>query len=109
MGSEERARVVEFEPAAARAASSSPPPMSGSYVDDEPTLGQYLAVILQNRALIAAVTAVALVLAGVYVVLAAPTFRSDVLLQVEDKAKGIAGLDDLADTFSQKDLADTEI
>jgi len=51
----------------------------------------------------------AVVLAGMYLFLAHPTYRSDVLLQVEDKTKGIAGLDDLSTMFSEKTPADTEI
>ena len=79
------------------------------YGEDEPTLGDYIGTIAENRVLVAAVTAVSVVLATLYVLLAAPTYRSDVLLQVEDKSKGLAGFDDIASAFSEKAPADTEI
>src|SRR5690242_2448818 len=75
----------------------------------EPTLAEYIGNLVESRMLIAAVTACALVLAGVYLFIAPPTYRSDALLQVEDKTKGIAGLDDLSNVFSEKSPADTEI
>src|SRR5919199_4162128 len=62
--------------------------------DAEPTLADHLGTILENRFLIAAAVVAALSLAAAYVVLVAPTWRSDVLLQVEDKSRGLAGLDD---------------
>ena len=112
MSKNEVARVVELEPdgtsrgtSAHRAALPSP----GELRDDEPTLGEYLGTIVQSRLLVAAVTVASVVLAGMYLLLAAPTYRSDVLLQVEDKSKGIAGLDDLSSVFSEKTPADTEI
>lgn len=100
----ENMRVVELD--STRAA---PPPRPREYLEEEPTLGDYLATIVDNRVLIAAVTAAVLALSILYLLLVAPTWRSDVMLQVEDKTKGIAGLDDLADTFSEKTPADTEM
>src|SRR3954466_4250246 len=110
----EGARVVDFEPAdpGARSLPSSRtagPSSMGEYGDGEPTLGEYIGTILESRVLVAAVTACAVVLAGLYLFFAPPVYRSDALLQVEDKTKGIAGLEDLADTFSEKTPADTEI
>lgn len=110
----EGARIVELDGAddGTRVISTSrqggllPPP---EYRNDEPTLGEYIGTIVENRALVAAVTAATVVLAILYLFLAAPTYRSDVLLQVEDKTKGIAGLDDLSNVFSEKTPADTEI
>ena len=97
----EGARIVELDGAddGARVISTSrtggllPP---AEYRDDEPTLSEYIGTIVENRALVATVTGAVVVLAILYLFLAAPTYRSDVLLQVEDKTKGIAGLDDLS-------------
>ena len=101
-GPDDGARVI----ATARPGGLLPPP---EYRDDEPTLGEYIGTIVENRVLVAAVTAATVVLAILYLFFAAPTYRSDVLLQVEDKTKGIAGLDDLSSVFSEKTPADTEI
>src|SRR3954468_15378937 len=99
---DEGARVI----AAPRPAGLVP---AGEYREDEPTLGEYLGTIVENRVLVAAFTAACVVLAGLYLFLTAPTYRSDALLQVEDKSKGIAGLDDISTMFSEKTPADTEI
>ena len=101
-GADDGTRVI----ATARPGGLLPPP---EYRDDEPTLGEYIGTIVENRVLVAAVTAATVVLAILYLFFAAPTYRSDVLLQVEDKTKGIAGLDDLSNVFSEKTPADTEI
>lgn len=77
--------------------------------DDEQSLAEYLSTMKRHRGLIALVTACSVAIAGAYVLLAAPTYRSDILLQAEDKTKGLAGLDDLASAFSEKTPADTEI
>jgi tyrosine-protein kinase Etk/Wzc len=85
-------------------------PVRGSVaIEDEQGLGDYLATIVAGRRLIAAVVAACVALAGAYLLLAAPTYRSDIVLQAEDKTKGLAGLDDLASAFSEKTPADTEI
>jgi len=84
-------------------------PMSGDLHDEEATLGDHFATIIENRLLVAMVTAAVMLLAGAYVLLAPPTYRADGLVQVEDKTKGIAGLDDIASVFSEKAAADTEI
>ncbi|HEY5677381.1 MAG TPA: GNVR domain-containing protein, partial [Myxococcales bacterium] len=105
---------MDFEPAdpgarslpSSRAGASLP---MGEYGEGEPTLAEYIGTILESRVLVAAVTACAVVLAGLYLFFAPPVYRSDALLQVEDKTKGIAGLDDLSNVFSEKSPADTEI
>jgi tyrosine-protein kinase Etk/Wzc len=78
-------------------------------VDEEQSLAEYLATLSKHRGLIAAVAACCVALASAYIVLASPTYRSDILLQAEDKTKGLAGLDDIATAFSEKTPADTEI
>src|SRR3989441_60057 len=113
MTKQEGARVVELDAddGVLRAAPGQHPslPPGGQFRDEEPTLAEYIGTIVENRLLVGLVTLGAAVLAGMYLFLAHPTYRSDVLLQVEDKTKGIAGLDDLSTMFSEKTPADTEI
>src|SRR4051812_18141459 len=110
----EGARIVELDASGEGGHALSPTrrggfAQTGEFADNEPTLGEYIGTILESRVLVAAITACAVVLAALYLFFAAPTFRSDALLQVEDKSKGIAGLDDLSSVFSEKAPADTEI
>jgi tyrosine-protein kinase Etk/Wzc len=77
--------------------------------DGNPTIADGIWTIVENWRLVAAITTAAVLLSAVYVVLAPPTFRSDVLLQVEDKTKTLPGLDDVQQMFSDKSLAETEI
>jgi tyrosine-protein kinase Etk/Wzc len=110
----EGARVVELDASGEGAHALSPTRRSGfsgagEFGDNEPTLSEYIGTILESRVLVVAITASAVVLAALYLFFAAPNFRSDVLLQVEDKSKGIAGLDDLSNVFSEKAPADTEM
>jgi len=74
----------------------------------EASLGDYLDVLVQNRWLIGIAAAVAVVLGAGYALLATPTYRSDVLVQVEEK-KGALGLGELGDMFGEATPADTEI
>ncbi len=75
----------------------------------EPTLAEYLAIVFDARWLVGAVVAAALAAGAAYVTLAAPVYRSDVLLQVEDNKAGLGGLGDLSSMFSDASPAETEI
>jgi tyrosine-protein kinase Etk/Wzc len=77
--------------------------------EDGPSLHEYLGTLLASRGLIAAVALAAVVLGGLYAVLATPIYRSDTLLQVEEKKKGFTGLEDIAGMFPTESVADTEI
>ena len=86
------------------------PPVPPAEPDgDDVSLRDYLTTILVNRWLIAGITTAALVVGILYIEFAAPTFRTDVLVQVEEKKKAIAGLDALSDMFPTESPADTEI
>jgi tyrosine-protein kinase Etk/Wzc len=77
--------------------------------DEGASLHEYLGTLIGARWLILSIT-VAAVLAGLlYAKLATPIYRSDALLQVEEKKKGIAGLEDLANLVPTESAADTEI
>lgn len=76
---------------------------------DEISFGEYLATLVEARLLIGVVTLVAVFVGAAYAVLARPIFRSDVLLQVEQKSNGLGGLEDLSSMFSGDTPAEAEI
>jgi tyrosine-protein kinase Etk/Wzc len=76
---------------------------------DEPRLADYLGILLEHRTLIILATVAILSMGVAYIFVAAPTYHSDVLIQVEDKTPSVPGLDDLQSMFSDKTPADTEI
>jgi tyrosine-protein kinase Etk/Wzc len=77
--------------------------------DAEPTLNEYLDTLAEGRWLIAVVTAGAVFLGGLYAVLAPPRYRSDALIQVEDKKSSLGLLGDLAGALGEASPAETEI
>ena len=83
-----------------------PPPDPG---EDEPSLREYLDVLVGGRRLIAAVVVAAAVLGGAYALLATPIYRSDVLVQVEDQKAGTGLLGDLTAAFGDSTPAEAEI
>ncbi len=76
---------------------------------DERSPIQLFWTLYQARVLISAIT-VAFVLLGIaYFVTAVPIYRSDVVLQVEESTKGIAGLSEISAALTDRTPADTEI
>ena len=63
------------------------------YAEDEIDLGDLIAVVLQAKWLIIAITLGAFFLGGAYAVLSTPIYRADGLLQVEDQKSGLGSLD----------------
>ncbi len=61
---------------------AAPPPPD----EDEVNLAEYWDIIVDNRWLVAAVTALALVMGSAYAFLAKPVYESNLLIQVEDSA-----------------------
>ena len=110
MSEEQSRRVVDLPRSPSERRRDEPPlagPESGSV--EEPTLADYLDVLRSSRWLIAAVAAAALALGGLYLLLAPPTYRADVLIQVEEKSKGLGGMDELSNLRSEKTPAETEM
>ena len=110
----ERAHLVEVDPSSKTPDRPRPEPMTRhdatpAFEEQEPTLGDYLSTLREYRSFIAIVASAVLGLGILYLFLAAPIYRSDVVVQVEEKSKGMAGLDDLSSMFSEKTPADTEI
>ncbi|HZZ86323.1 MAG TPA: polysaccharide biosynthesis tyrosine autokinase [Anaeromyxobacteraceae bacterium] len=76
---------------------------------EEVSLQEYLGTLVEARWLILAVAAAALLAGLLFVKFATPVYRSDVLVQVEEKKSAIAGLEGLSDMFPGESPADTEI
>ncbi|KND56308.1 Tyrosine-protein kinase Wzc [Candidatus Paraburkholderia schumanniana] len=80
--------------------------------DDEIRLSEILAVLRESRRLISLATACALIVGSLYAFLWTPTYRADVLIQVDDDSgSGTLNdkLGDLAVLFQNKASADAEI
>ena len=92
-----------------RAAVEPTSPLAVEPEDEGSGLHELLGTLLGARWLILATALSALVLGLLYARLATPIFSSDVLIQVEEKKKGIAGLEGLADLMPTASPADTEI
>jgi len=75
-----------------RAASASRNSQSGP-ADDEIDLGYLLAICLDNRWLIIAITVLVTFIGAAYAWLATPEYRADALLQVEQRANNLGSLD----------------
>lgn len=52
--------------------------------DNEPGLSEYKDILLDHKRMIAAVAAIALLIGFIYVTLAAPVYRANLLVQIED-------------------------
>jgi tyrosine-protein kinase Etk/Wzc len=74
------------------------------------SLGDYLDALADGRWILTAAIGAALLLGGVYLLAATPVFESDVLVQVEQKGKGLLGqLDELPGFLPDRGGADAEI
>src|SRR5210317_1314056 len=62
-------------------------------IDDEIDLGELIGVLIENRWLILAVTAVFFLLGLTYAFVATPIYKADGLIQVEEKKSGLGDLD----------------
>ena len=77
--------------------------------DDEIDLTRLWALLMDNRLLIAAVTAGALLLGAAYAMLATPIYQADAMLQVEKKSSTLPGLSEISELFASEASAHTEI
>jgi tyrosine-protein kinase Etk/Wzc len=73
------------------------PAAASPQADDDVDLGHYIDVLLANKWLIAAITALVLAAGTAYALMARPVYEADVLIQVEDVAEG-GGKGPLAET-----------
>lgn len=78
--------------------------------DDEINLVEYWDIIVDNRWLVAAVTALAVAIGGAYAFLARPVYEGNLLIQVEDSAGSAKSfLGEAASLFEVKTAATAEI
>jgi tyrosine-protein kinase Etk/Wzc len=77
--------------------------------DAEPSVADLLWTLSRGRWVILGITAAVLGLAAAYLVLATRIYQSSVLIQVEDKTKSVAGLENLAAMLSDATPAETEM
>ena len=106
-------QVVEGAPAASPQPSRTPYPgipLPGYEPErEEVSLSEYLDVLAGGRWIVAVAVVGALALGGAYAFLAAPVYRSDAIVQVEDK-KSMGGLiGDLSSVLGESSPAETEI
>jgi tyrosine-protein kinase Etk/Wzc len=64
------------------------------------TLSEFLGILVESRWLIARIVLISLLGASLHIFIMAPTYRSDVLLQVDQEAIGISALEDFSDVSS---------
>src|SRR3954465_662817 len=76
---------------------------------DASNLHEYIGTLLASRGLITASVRVVLCGGLLFARLATPIYRSDALIQVEEKKKGMQGLEDLVGSFPADSVAETEI
>lgn len=77
--------------------------------EDEIDLTRLWGLLVDNVVLVAATTAAAVVMAGIYLLFATPIYRADALLQVEDKQGGVPGFAEMSEMFAQESSAQAEI
>ncbi|MFM0073999.1 polysaccharide biosynthesis tyrosine autokinase [Paraburkholderia sediminicola] len=77
--------------------------------DDDLSIGEYIAVLQNNRKLILIVTLVVTVLSVAYAIIAKPVYRANMVVQVEDSDTSAALLGDLAPLLGAKSETTAEI
>ncbi|MET3514919.1 tyrosine-protein kinase Etk/Wzc [Pseudacidovorax sp. 1753] len=78
--------------------------------DDEIHLAEYFDILVDNKWLVAGITALALIVGAAYALLATPIYRSNLLIQVEDAAPDAKNfLGDVSSLFEVKTPATGEI
>jgi len=88
--------------------SSSPAPRQQAQ-DDEIDLLALFATLWDQKWLIAAITAVFMVIGLAYALLASPVYRANAIIQVEEKSPGLPGMSDVTEMFGGESEAITEI
>src|SRR6267143_1057616 len=84
------------------------PPLA-SEDGDGTSLHEYIGTLLASRGLIFFITLAVLVGGFLFDRLVIPVYRSDTLIQVEEKKRGMPGLEDMVGMFPGDSVADTEI
>lgn len=77
--------------------------------DDEIDLLALFGTLWESKVLIAAITAVFMVLGVSYALLATPVYRANAIVQVEEKSPSLPGMSDMTEMFGGESAAVTEI
>lgn len=88
---------------------NTPPPVNHAAESDEIDLGRLLGLLLDGKWIIISITFIVALIGISYALLSTPVYQANALLQVEEKASGIAGLGEMGDLFSQQSNASAEI
>lgn len=78
-------------------------------MDHEIDLQRLWALLQDGGWLIIGTTLLALLMGGIYALLATPIYRADALLQVEEKQGGMPGFEELSEMFAEDSSATAEI
>jgi tyrosine-protein kinase Etk/Wzc len=84
-------------------------PLQGNAADDEIDLLALLGTLIDNRWTIIASTFVAAVMAVAVAVLSTPIYQAGAMLQVEEKAASLPGLEDLSEAFGSESSTQAEL
>ncbi|UXI00530.1 polysaccharide biosynthesis tyrosine autokinase [Photobacterium sp. TY1-4] len=76
---------------------------------DEIDLGKLFGILLDSRWSIIAITFVFAIVGVAYALLAAPIYKADALIQVEEKSSGMPALGEMGELFASESSATTEI
>jgi tyrosine-protein kinase Etk/Wzc len=96
-------------PRAGAADTVAAPRLQQALRDREPTLADYAWAVVEGRWIVGGVAAFCLAAAAAYLFLATPMYHADALVQVEEKPRNVAGLEELSALFGEKTPAETEI
>lgn len=87
-----------------------PSPQGGNALaDDEIDLLALLGALLDNRWTIIATTAIAALFAVLFAILSTPVYEAGAMLQVEEKAASLPGLEDLSEAFGSESSTQAEL
>lgn len=77
--------------------------------NDEIDLRHLIGILLDGRFIIGGAIAIAALVALVYVLFATPIYKANGIIQVEDNAPGVPGLDDMSEIFATESSSATEL
>ena len=86
-----------------------PAPAPNTVADDEIDLLALLGALIDNRWTIIASTFIAAVFAVTFAVLSTPIYQAGAMLQVEEKAASLPGLEDLSEAFGSESSTQAEL
>ncbi len=101
--------IVGAEVEAPNPVRKSAPRADAARASHDPTLGELAWTVIDRRWTVVAVLGAALAVSVAYLVLAPPVYESSILIQVEARARPVAGFQDLAPLFDAETPAEGEM